>query len=841
MMKNIDYLNKISEISDKIIKMAELGKDTTALEQMLQQMMAAAMQQPEPEKEPEPLPPVENIDGLPVITLPKTLSYDDGEAEYVKTVNATGDDAAAGTRTASGVYYRCFAAGRIDCIKSADAFQDDTLYRALFKLMTDEVKQRLIQNQLEQKAKALGGTALVTMFKQTCTAAKRKYKKEKEEEDKKREAAEAALRRKEEQARRAAGHQTRYTNLPAGCQQMYVGDEWIANDDGVKRFEESGKTIKEVGACNYPIMVNKIYRPLDNEASGATRRVEVHFKNEEGWQKATVDREVISNANKIISLSRMGAGITTDNARQCVNFMASMLKESSKRGTLKIVNTLNKLGWDKEFKNFLPYTTDDYVFERQDELPDMMAALSEQGDREAWYEKFKEIRDLDYEPFKLATAGLLASVILPMLPKQDGFIVNLYGGSGHGKSALLSIVSTIFSNMDNKSGGIFLDSDNTLTSLELTCDTFNNFPVILDDASKGDQDKKKKFQEAVMMLANGRGRGRATKDLKQRKRNTFELTSLVSSEQVITKDYTTNGSIYRVLPKQVDEYLPYLDKKKYPKLENIEDVIWFFQNNYGFCGRDFVEQVKTLGQTKIMERNKKNLERARKLAKEHGREGRQATAIAVLLTADEIATEFLFKDGQKFSDEELLDIMVKPDDADQYMRFYNTVIERCISSPGKVEGFTKPEDIRGEYIGIYKREDTRNGVKGTFESISIFPYKLQEWAKELDLDLSLFYREMRDRGLLISDKGTNQAKAKSGKTGRNERVIKLIMPEYKDEKEEAKEGSRSAEEAAAEAKAAAVEAEKAAKAAKAAKAEQFIQQVRLNVGRADDDEDIPFD
>lgn len=215
--------------------------------------------------------------------------------------------------------------------------------------------------------------------------------------------------------------------------------------------------------------------------------------------------------------------------------MASMMKESSKRGSLKIVNTLNKLGWDKDFKNFLPYTTDDYVFERQDDLPNMMNALSEHGNHDAWYTKFKEIRDLNYKPFKLATATLLASVILPMLPKQDGFITDLYGGSGHGKSAMLSIVSTIFSDMDNRSGGIFLDSENTPTSLELTCDTFNNFPVILDDASKGDQDKKRKFQEAVMMIANGRGKNRATKDLKQRKRYTFSLTALVSSEQVIIK------------------------------------------------------------------------------------------------------------------------------------------------------------------------------------------------------------------------------------------------------------------------------------------------------------------
>lgn len=752
------------------------------------------------------------------------------------------------TRPDTGTYYEYFNEGQIDCITTQEQFYEDRLYDTVFKAISNEILQNKLQVMLEQQAKRLGGTMLAQMFKKNCTAKKREVKKEKEEQEKELERLQREKAKEDREQARLTGEKTKYSNLPKDIQNMYVGEGWIADDDGVRKFEESGKTVKEVEACMYPILVSKLYRPLDNAASGATRRVEVHFGSEEGWQKATVEREVISNVNKIISLSNMGAGITSDNARQCVNFMASMMKESSKRGALKIVNTLNKLGWDKDFKNFLPYTTDDYVFERQDELPDMMAALSEQGKREEWYKKFKEIRSLNYAPFKLATAALLASVILPMLPKQDSFIANLYGGSGYGKSAMLSIVCTIFSNMDNKSGGIFLDSDNTPTSLELTCDTFNNFPVILDDVSKGDQDKKRKFQETVMMIANGRGKNRATKDLKQRKRYTFGLTALVSSEQVITKDYTTNGSIYRVLPKQVDEYFPYLDKKKYPNLENLEDLIWFFQNNYGFCGRDFVEQVKKLGQKNIMERNKTNLERARKLAKEHGREGRQATAIAVLLTADEIATEFLFKDGQTFSDEELLDIMVKPDDADQYVRFYNTVIERCISSPGKVEGFTAPEDIRGEYIGIYKKNDERKGVDGTFESISIFPYKLQEWAKELDLDLSLFYKEMRGKGLLISDRDTNQTKTKSEKTGRNERVIKLIMPVYKDEKEEAKEGSKEGAKSAEEAAAAAKDAAAAAKAA-AAKASQaaqqaanakYIEQLRLEAGMTDD-EDIPFD
>ena len=75
-MMNID-LNKVNELADKIIKMKEIGLNTTALEQMLQQMLTAAMQQPEPEPEkepekgPKPLPPVENIDGVQVITIYK--------------------------------------------------------------------------------------------------------------------------------------------------------------------------------------------------------------------------------------------------------------------------------------------------------------------------------------------------------------------------------------------------------------------------------------------------------------------------------------------------------------------------------------------------------------------------------------------------------------------------------------------------------------------------------------------------------------------------------------------------------------------------------------------------
>ena len=151
------------------------------------------------------------------------------------------------------------------------------------------------------------------------------------------------------------------------------------------------------------------------------------------------------------------------------------------------------------------------------------------------------------------------------------------------------------------------------------------------------------------------------------------------------------------------------------------------------------------------------------------------------------------------------------------MRFYRSIISQCVSSPGKIEGFTDPEDIRGEYWGIYKANDKKNTESG--ETLSIFPYILEKWAKESDLDLNLFYKEMRDRGLLYSDKDTNQTKTNSLRTGRAERVIKLKMPHYEVEKEQPSERKEKRTTGSAVAE---------------------LQQIKFQTVEMDD-EDIPFD
>ncbi len=44
--------------------------------------------------------------------------------------------------------------------------------------------------------------------------------------------------KEEKEKAKKTGKMTSYTKLPADVQNMYVSDEWIADDDGVRKFRE---------------------------------------------------------------------------------------------------------------------------------------------------------------------------------------------------------------------------------------------------------------------------------------------------------------------------------------------------------------------------------------------------------------------------------------------------------------------------------------------------------------------------------------------------------------------------------------------------------------------------
>lgn len=781
-MKDIDYLNKISEISDKIIKMAELGKDTTALEQMLQQMMAAAMQHPEPEKEPEKepmaLPPVENIDGLQVITLskmPKTMRD-------------------------------CFERGDISLVTTKEQFYEDELYEAACRVVR-ETDRNKIKYMLEQKAKELGGTALCKMFTQSYVAKKKEIKKKREEEERK--LAEALKERQaaEAEEKRRAGNKTKFTNMPEWCTgNKYVGEEWITNnDEGVYKLEDCGKTVKRTEACGRPVAINRLLEPIDESGWDGIERVEIVFESERGWKRKVVERETLLNKNKAIALTNDGVDITSDRAGAFTGYMSSMLKESSIRGAIPSRKSSRKMALYKDGQILLPYRDPEFYFEKKASMPNLVNALQAHGEsekmeenRDAWFKEFKKIRAEKNGMFNFLTASSLCAPIIGMIGNIDGFVCNVVGVTECGKSVAESVTATIWGSFKT-SDGFVIGAKNTSNAFETYADVLNCLPLTIDDYNKLKEKEKDAFKQIIYEIANGIGKGRATKDMGLRAMASYSLNLIVTSEEPL-RERAGGGATNRLLTYMADSKCPWTP-------DRITEMMNFFSTNYGHAGVEYIEILNNLGRGKVQDMIKTHRDELLEAAKGQKKTMKQINAMAVLLTADEIAANMLFKDKIKITTEQAVDMLESEDVVQAEAQAYEKIIDKIFSNKQHFQGLVECDKLTGDLWGKFVREDKYEDYVEVEEEIktgekdetgkeivktekrqvkpttaAMFKFKLQELAAEVGVSYEMFIEYLRRKKLLYTDEGRDTKKViikrTDGKKGQiRQRMVKFRLPQ----------------------------------------------------------------
>lgn len=757
-MKNIDYLNKISEISDKIIKMAELGKDTTALEQMLQQMMAAAMQQPEPEKEPEKEPyTVENIDGLQVITLPK--------------------------KTPPTTMAGCFEIGDISPVTTEEDFYKDELYEAACRV-TRETDRHTVRYRLEQKAKQLGGTALCKMFNQNYVAKKKELKKEKEEEEqrlaeafKERQAAEA-------EEKRRAGNVTKFSDLPEGCKNLHIGEGWIADDEGIYMLEDNGKTVKRTEAAKFPFLVDCLYQPYDVGAAGPGK-CGIRFKSIHGdWCRKIVEQATLMNAQQVLSLAKDGVIINSHRALPFTDYVTSMIEESVTRHEIPIHKMSSTLGWTSDYKEFLPFTDEKFVFEKEDDFPELMRNLTKPaGKYEDWLATYKEVRATKVTMFNFATIALFASPIVGMLPDvQNGFICNIYGKTHVGKSICTAMAGTIW----GRTGidGYAISMNGTYTGIEVRMNAMKNIPLIIEDANNtNDPEEIPKF---IMTASNGVGRIRATKNLGNRAVLKWNMIILSNSEATLTSyghkgKQSGNGGIYTRTYETKAE-------KTFPKVWEKDADRWkmFFASNYGHAGRKFIEVLKTVKVEEIQKLKIKFMKEIRERAAAAGRSVEQAEGLAILMVADYLSEKYIFQDGITFTIDEMLQFTAEQEVVQPAVRFYNKLEDLMLVHSDKFEGTDPKRDEQimdinsnrtwqGEYWGLYTATD-----KGE-RWLCVDGHILDKWLADYGVDRGLFFEYLRENNLINSDKGGTTRKTPSKIKEDRPRLVNIKLPGFYDD------------------------------------------------------------
>ena len=468
--------------------------------------------------------------------------------------------------------------------------------------------------------------------------------------------------------------------------------KWIATNDGVWMLGERGRMI----ACFHPIYPARI---LIN-AETNTCKVEIRFKVRDRWRSCFVDRRTIASKSSIVSLADQGVQVTSENAGLLVQYLAEV--EAMNEADIKEQVSTSRLGWIKG--TFLPYGND-VVFDNEQNLVSLFNSIQQVGSRQKWYECVCNIRKTGKIEALIYIAASLASVLVEPVGALP-FIVDLWGETGKGKTVALMIATSIWA--DPNEGAYMTDAKATTTAMEIRLNVLNSLPMTLDDMAQIKNQYDEDFSALVYRWCAGKGRDRSNVNLGLNKMTSWHNCILTNAEHSLVTETMQGGAINRIIDIEIgDGYI-------FPNGNEIADLV---RNNYGWCGREFVEQVQLMGFEEVREIQRGYVNKIKEYAasQEVEKEEKQILPMSIILTADEISEKYLFKDGVRLDLAECCDLLKNRGEVSEHERAY-TYIKDTIA--GNHFRFDNDPDVHVEQWGAFLKGDKEVAIIGKqFERI----------------------------------------------------------------------------------------------------------------------------
>lgn len=464
--------------------------------------------------------------------------------------------------------------------------------------------------------------------------------------------------------------------------QMACGS-WIATENGI--FSSETSKAREL-VCHHPIMP---IRRLKNIETGE-EQITITFKRDGYWTEITVPKIDIVTSRAITNLARFGVQVNSENARLLVKYLADV--EMYNADTIDIQHSTSKLGWHGNV--FVPYDLS-IVFDGEYRFKTLFQSIQEQGEYFKWITLAKQLRSCGRLEPRIALAASFSSVLIQPLDALP-FIVDFYGQTGGGKTVTINIAASVWG---NPAPGAYVGNfRSTDASLETRADMLNNFPMILDDSKNASQYIRDNYETLIYNLCSGKGKGRSNKDLGAAKENTWSNVTICNGENPISEFADSGGAINRIIEIECCEDI----------YENPAEINSAIMKNYGFAGRVFIQSIKDIDPDDLKEM-KAEIE---KEFDEFNFPAKQVMAISILLLADKLATEFIFKDGRALTVEDVVDLPTRKKDVSEGQRCYEFILE-SLSSYGQhfdtqfscdQWGFLENPDENGDrYVYFYPK------------------------------------------------------------------------------------------------------------------------------------------
>ena len=328
---------------------------------------------------------------------------------------------------------------------------------------------------------------------------------------------------------------------------------------------------------------------------------------------------------------------------------------------------------------------DNLEFDGLDNFRKVFDAVHSCGSYNLWLEATKTVRKTN-SVARIALAAAFASVVIKAIGKLN-FIVHFWGGSGTGKTVAQFLAASVWA--DPNDGAGFVQTFNaSLVGLEQLASFVNNLPLILDEFQLVKD--KKSFEQTVYMLCEGIGKTRGAKTGGLQKTPTWKNCIITSGESPITHAASGGGAVNRIIEIECREML----------FDDAVELLDVIRANYGHAGKLF------MGFMSADQSKEKAINLYKRFYREMGTASteKQTMAAAIILTADALATEWIFCDGRGLTVDDIEPYLRTKESVDVGARGYEYIHDFYVSNSAKFEANTDPcfGSVAGDEVRFIK-------------------------------------------------------------------------------------------------------------------------------------------
>ena len=517
--------------------------------------------------------------------------------------------------------------------------------------------------------------------------------------------------------------------------------EWQANDLGVSR--SSGPFGEEV-ACCHPI---EPVERLVNIDTGI-EKLKIAYSKGRKWRDAIVEKSVLASNQKILQLSDLGIAVTSENSRALVRYISDV--ENLNYDKIPEKQCVSRLGWI-EGEGFSPYV-DGLTFDGDTNFGTFFKSICSKGSNKEWLTIARCARKFSIITKIVLSASLSSVLVGPLgcLP----FFLHLWGGTEAGKTVALMLATSVWANPEK--GRYWFTFNSTNVGQEKTAAFFNSMPLMMDDFQlERVGNNKKTFDSIIYSLAEGVGRLRGTKTGGIDKIPTWSNCIITNGETPITSAGSGGGAVNRVVEIECTRKL----------FEDPQLVASSVRKNYGFAGKQFVQHL-----------DEDSIKRAEAMYQSYYKEfsdgsstEKQAMAAAAIITADQLATEWIFQDGQGLTVADISKFLTSRSSVSAGERGYHYMCDWVAQNSNKFSIDAKQGDIYGVI------EDEMDGVLKTGRSIAyIINSTFRRAAEDAGFSATALLSYLRENDLILI-RGRNNTRGKRI-NGVNTECVALKMP-----------------------------------------------------------------